>query len=72
MYKISYVFFENKCKEIENKMLKLIQEAFGNKHDELAKILLDDILDLYTSDDDPDIISFNMNKNGEDNNCRNY
>ena len=52
-------------------MLKLIKESFENKHNEFSEILLDDILELYTSDDDPDIMNFNMNKNG-DQDCRNY
>ena len=70
MYKINYAFYNDKCDNIKNKMLNLIKEAFGNKHDEFAEILLEDILELYTSDDDPDIINFNLQKNGGD--CRNY
>ena len=70
MYKINYAFYNDKCDNIKNKMLNLIKEAFWNKHDEFAEILLEDILELYTSDDDPDIINFNLQKNGGD--CRNY
>ena len=66
MYKISYVFFEDKCDKIRDKMLKLFKEAFGNKHNEFAEILVDDVIELFTSDDDPDIINFNMFKDGGD------
>ena len=79
MYKISYVFFNEKCDEIRKKMLKLIQEAFGNKHNDFAEILLNDILELYTSDDDNDNMMFNMQKHGDNSvfgnpndNCKHY
>ena len=79
MYKISYVFFNERCDEIRKKMLKLIQEAFGNKYNDFAEILLNDILELYTSDDDNDIMMFNMQKHGDDgvfgnpnDNCKHY
>ena len=44
-----------------------------------AEILLNDILELYTSDDDPDIMMFNKQKDGDDDdfenpndNCKHY
>ena len=43
-----------------------------------AEILLNDILELYTSDDDTDIMMFNMQKDGDDDfenpndNCKHY
>jgi len=46
MYKINYVFYNYRCEEVKKKMLKLIEEALGNKHNEYAKILLEDILKL--------------------------
>ena len=72
MYKINYVFYEYRCEEVEKKMLKLIEEALGNKHNEYAEILLEDILELYTSDDDEDISNFQDFKNGGNEGCRNY
>ena len=72
MYKINYVFYEYRCEEVEKKMLKLIEETLGNKHNEYAEILLEDILELYTSDDDEDISNFQDFKNGGNEGCRNY
>ena len=72
MYKINYIFYDYKCEEVKKKMLKLIEETLGNKHNEYAEILLNDILELYTSDEDPDISNFKMFKSGEMGDCRNY
>ena len=65
MYKINYVFYNEKCDEIKKKMLKLINEALGNRHKEFAEILLNDIIELYTSEEDPDIANFIMYKDGD-------
>ena len=39
MYKINYVFYDYRCEEVKKKMLKLIEKALGNKHNEYAELL---------------------------------
>ena len=58
MYKMNYVYNYKLCDEIKNKMLKLIKDAFGNKQNEFVEKIVDDIIKINTSDDDPDINLF--------------
>ena len=58
MYKFNYVYNYKLCEEIKNKLVKLLKEAFGNKQNEFVEKIVDDIIKMNTSDDDPDINLF--------------
>ena len=58
MYKMNYVYNNKLCDTIKNKMLKLLKEAFGNKQNEFVETIVNDIIKINTSDDDPDINLF--------------
>ena len=62
MYKVDFVYKNNLCNDIKNRMLKLLKEAFGNKQNDYVEKILDDIIKDNTSDDEPDIINFRENK----------
>ena len=65
MYKMSYIFNNNLCEDIKKKMLKLFKEAFGNKQNEFAEIIVNDIIKLNTSENDPDLNLFREKKYSE-------
>ena len=52
MFKINFVFNLKLCVDIRKKLLKLFYEVLGDKQKEFAEILLDDLLKLYTSNED--------------------
>lgn len=62
MYRMNYIFNNEKCDEIKKKMLKFFSEAFGNKQNEFAESIVDDIIKLNTSEDDPDLKLFKQTK----------
>ena len=55
MYKLNFVFNDKLCIEIRKKMILLFTEVLGNKQQEFIEILLDDLLNMYTSNDDREI-----------------
>ena len=58
MYKMNYIYNNKLCDTIKNKMLKLLKEAFGNKQNDFVEAIVNDIIKINTSDDDPDINLF--------------
>ena len=58
MYKVNFVFNEKLCIEIRKKMLFLYKELLGDKLKDFIEVLLDDLLNYYTSDDDGEIRGF--------------
>ena len=65
MYKMSYVFNNKLCEDIREKMLKLFKEAFGNIQNEFAETIVNDIIKLNTSENDPDLNLFREKKYSE-------
>ena len=65
MYKMNYIFNNELCEDIKKKMLKLFKEAFGNKQNEFAEIIVNDIIKLNTSENDPDLNLFREKKYSE-------
>ena len=68
MYKMNYIFNNKKCEEIKNKIMKLLGDAFGNKQNEFVEAIIDDIIKLNTSEDDPDLNLFKEIKLSESQN----
>ena len=68
MYKMNYIFNNKKCEEIKNKIRKLLIDAFGNKQNEFVEAIIDDIIKLNTSEDDPDLNLFKEIKLSESQN----
>ena len=58
MYKVNFVFNEKLCIEIRKKMQFLYKELLGDKLKDFIEVLLDDLLNYYTSDDDGEIRGF--------------
>ena len=58
MYKMNYIYNNELCGEIKEKMIKLLKEAFGNKQNEFVETIVEDIIKINTSDEDPDINLF--------------
>ena len=65
MYKMSYIFNNKLCEDIREKMLKLFKEAFGNNQNEFAETIVNDIIKLNTSENDPDLNLFREKKYSE-------
>ena len=65
MYKMSYIFNNKLCEDIRIKMLKLFKEAFGNNQNEFAETIVNDIIKLNTSENDPDLNLFREKKYSE-------
>ena len=55
MYKVNYVFNEKLKDEIRQKMIILFSEVLGNKEKEFIEILLDDLINFYTKNEDREI-----------------
>ena len=55
MYKINFVFNEKLCFEVRKKMKFLFNELLGDKRSDFIEVLLDDLLNYYTSDEDEEI-----------------
>ena len=58
MYKMNYIFNNDKCEEIKNKILIFFRNAFGNKQNEFVESIVDDIIKLNTDENDPDLKLF--------------
>ena len=58
MYKMSYKFSNKLCEDIRVKMLKLFKESFENNQNEFAETIVNDIIKLNTSENDPDLNLF--------------
>jgi len=71
MYKMNYIFNKEKCEEIKNKIRKLLIDAFGNNQNEFVEAIIDDIIKLNTSEDDPDLNLFKETKLTESQNLIN-
>jgi hypothetical protein len=65
---MNYIFNNKKCEEIKNKIMKLLGDAFGNKQNEFVEAIIDDIIELNTSEDDPDLNLFKETKLSESQN----
>jgi len=65
MYKMNFIFNNKLCENIKEKMLRLFKEAFGNKQNEYAETIVNDIIDLNISDKDPDLNLFMEKKYSE-------
>ena len=55
MYKVNYVFNEKLKDEVKQKMIILFSEVLGNKEKEFIEILLDDLINFYTKNEDREI-----------------
>ena len=62
MYKVNFVFNEKLCNDIRQKMEILFFGVLGDKRKEFCKILLDDLLNYYTSKEDNEIKGLKMIK----------
>ena len=65
MYKMNFIFNNKLCENIKEKMLKLFKEGFGNKQNEYAETIVNDIIELNISDKDPDLNLFVEKKYSE-------
>jgi len=65
MYKMNFIFNGKLCENIKEKMIKLFKEAFGNKQNEYAETIVNDIIELNISDKDPDLNLFMEKKYSE-------
>ena len=58
MHKVNFVFNDKLCIEIRKKMQLLYKELLGDRLKDFIEVLLDDLLNYYTSDDDGEIRGF--------------